>query len=37
MGGRPIMNWSDQDEAFLDVSIGIKKVVTRLTENNALA
>jgi ABC-type branched-subunit amino acid transport system substrate-binding protein len=33
-GGKPIMSWLDQDEAFLDVTEGIQKVVDELTTNN---
>jgi internalin A len=33
-GGRPITRWPNRDAAFLDVAVGIQKIVDRLTGNN---
>jgi serine/threonine protein kinase len=33
-GGKPIIRWSNQDEAFLDVADGIQKIIQRLTASN---
>jgi len=34
--GKPIMSWSDRDEAFVNVIEGIEEIVDKLTGNEAL-
>jgi hypothetical protein len=31
--GRPVTSWSNQDEAFLDISRGIRSVAEELAQN----
>lgn len=36
-GARPIIQWQDEDEAFVDVAKGLRKVIQSIQENRSIS